>query len=244
MKVKALITAAGMGTRFGALTARMNKALFKVGDETLIRHVVTRLKSGGVEDVTVVAGYQKERLKKELAGSGVRVLDNPIYRSSGILGSFRAARRVLAGKAFLFTTSDHFFSKNVLKGCLGGASDIRIVVQKKKRYTAEDAKVIITGTRVVEMGKNIDLAKASGEFGGMAYLSSKASRFFFLELERVFKKNRYAYMMGILKAISDKHGMPIHFSVCGENSRIEVDSVHDLIAARRMARKKTFKPQR
>ncbi len=237
MKVKALITAAGLGKRFGALTRRTNKALLRVKGKPLIHHIVSRLRGEGIRDVVVVVGYQGAALRHSL-GNGVRTVLNPFYRVSGILGSFWAARDELDGRAFVFTTSDHFFRRGVLRGILRAEGDVRIVVQKKPRYTKEDAKVIISGSRIVRIGKDIPLEEADGEFGGMTYFSPKASRLFFEETERMFEDGGlHGYMMEVLAALAARHGLPIRYSLCGEDSRIEVDSVHDLIAARRMAKK-------
>lgn len=242
MDVKALITAAGLGKRFGALTKRTNKCLLRVDGKPIIVHIVEKFKRAGIKDIYVVCGYQNPSVEKHLK-TRVRALYNPFYRVSGILGSFWEARHVIEGKAFLFTTSDHFFHPSVLQNLISKRTDIRIVVQKKKDYTKEDAKVIIRGIRVTKMGKDLPVKTANGEFGGMAYFSARASRLFFKELKHQFEKeDLHGYMMNILMVLSHKYSMPIHYSVCQENSRIEVDSVHDLIIARHMAQK--FGPRR
>jgi choline kinase len=236
MKVKAFITAAGMGKRFGFLTHRVNKSLMKVEGKPLVAHIVDKLQKSGIREIYVATGYQSHQLERCLANRAGCVF-NPFYKVAGILGSFWEARFHLEGNAFIFTTSDHFFHPSVLKGCLKGGADIRVVVQKKQRYTKEDAKVILRGSEVVDLGKDLPVDGADGEFGGMACFSAKASALFFKELRSHFDKGELGgYMMGILKAIRQKHNLPIRYSLCGENTRIEVDSVHDLIAARSMAK--------
>ncbi len=61
MKVKALITAAGMGKRLGALTRSQNKSLLRIGGKPLITHLLARLKSCGIQDIVVVTGYDDQR---------------------------------------------------------------------------------------------------------------------------------------------------------------------------------------
>ncbi len=237
MEMRALITAAGMGKRFGVLTRKTNKSLFHVDGRSLIEHLLMRLKVAGIRKIYVVTGHQHALLKKHVAASA-SVFYNPFYRVSGILGSFWAAREALDGKPFLFTTSDHFFHPAVLRDCLGKKADLRIVVQKKKCYTKEDAKVIIQNSKVIHLSKDIPLKNAHGEFGGMVFFSARASTRFFEELEGLFQKgDLHGYVMDILLLISRKYAMPITYSQCTEASRIEVDSVHDLIVARRMAKK-------
>ena len=89
---------------------------------------------------------------------------------------------------------------------------------------------------MVELGKHIPVKEADGEFAGMSYFSPKASRYFFEELQSHFEHHGlHGYMMDILIKISQKHKIPISYTLCEESSRIEIDSVHDLIVARRLA---------
>lgn len=226
-----------MGKRFGAITKSTNKCLLKVEKNSLISLIIDRFKESGIphKDVCLITGYQSELLKREVS-SVVHTVYNPFFSVSGILGSFWAAKPFLAGKRFIFTTSDHYFDSKVLSDCMKTGADIRVVVQKKSMYTKEDAKVIIQGLKVIRMGKNLPVTESDGEFGGMVLFSAKASGLFFEELESHFQKNGLGgYMMELLMKVSQKYKMPVRFSECDENARIEIDSVHDLVQARKMA---------
>jgi CTP:phosphocholine cytidylyltransferase-like protein/thiamine kinase-like enzyme len=54
--------AAGMSTRFAPLSYEKPKALLKVRGELLIEREIEQLKSAGINDITVVVGYMKEKL--------------------------------------------------------------------------------------------------------------------------------------------------------------------------------------
>ncbi|MBI4043117.1 MAG: NTP transferase domain-containing protein [Deltaproteobacteria bacterium] len=234
-KNQSLITAAGLGKRFGALTRETNKCLLSIAGKPVILHLLDRLESAGIEEMIVVSGYQHAKLLK-LIEKRATIVFNPFYRVSGILGSFWAAREWLSGSPFLFTTADHFFHSSVLADCLKVKGELSVVVQTKKRYTREDAKVVIRSGSVARMGKEIPIAEAEGEFGGMALFGSRGSALFFQELESSFEKGGLnGYMMEILMSVSHRYALPVRYSTCRENSRIEIDSVHDLVAARRLA---------
>jgi len=245
MKVKALITAAGLGKRLGFLTRNTNKGLLKVSGQPLILDILKKLRAQGIDDIFIVTGYQAGHFRKHLDlyfDKGAKTLFNPFFRVSGILVSFWIARPFLDGENFIFTTTDHFFHPSVLKDCLHHQKHrckIRVVVQKKQRYTREDSKVMIQKDRILKFGKDLPLSHVNGEFGGMAYFSSEASRLFFRLLEiHLEKDGLQGYMMDILNKMKDQFQMPICFSTCGEHSRIEIDSVHDLIKAREMEKKR------
>lgn len=232
--IKGLITAAGLGKRFGAITKRTNKGLLTVGHKPLLLDSLEKMKSEGIHDILVVCGYQSEILRKKV-DPHAKTLLNPFYRVSGILGSFWMARSYLEGSPFLFTTSDHFFRQSVLTDCLRSREDVCIVVQKKDCYTKEDSKVIIQGGRIVDFGKNIPIDTASGEFAGMACFSQRGASLFFKVLENLLAKGRLqGYVTDVLKGMEREFKVPIAHSVCYDGARTEIDSVHDLLEARKI----------
>jgi len=65
MKVKALITAAGVGKRLGALTTSKNKALLHVEKKALITHIVEKLRAKGIRSIQPL-----HQLNNRFAGVG------------------------------------------------------------------------------------------------------------------------------------------------------------------------------
>ncbi len=69
--MKAIILAAGLGTRMRPLTDTLPKPLLRVGGTPLIAHHLERLAAAGVEEVVVNLAYQGEQLAAYL-GDGAR----------------------------------------------------------------------------------------------------------------------------------------------------------------------------
>ena len=64
MKItKAVIPAAGMGTRFLPATKSMPKEMLPVVDKPVIQYVVEDAVSAGVEDIVLVTGWHKRSLE-------------------------------------------------------------------------------------------------------------------------------------------------------------------------------------
>ena len=69
--MKAIILAAGRGSRLYPITLNKPKGLLEVGDETILDRLVRQFKSSGIKDILIVVGYQKEHLMNHF-GKSVR----------------------------------------------------------------------------------------------------------------------------------------------------------------------------
>ena len=58
----AIIMAAGMSSRFAPLCYESPKGLLNVKGERLIEREILQLKEAGIEDITLVVGYMKEKM--------------------------------------------------------------------------------------------------------------------------------------------------------------------------------------
>jgi len=59
---KAVVLAAGKGTRLMPLTLAMPKEMIRVGVKPVIEHAIEVLKAGGIRDILVVVGRKKEAI--------------------------------------------------------------------------------------------------------------------------------------------------------------------------------------
>ena len=65
--MKALLLAAGKGTRISRYLGGNPKCTVNIGDEILIRYTVSLLKKKGINDIGIVVGYQDDVIKKVLS---------------------------------------------------------------------------------------------------------------------------------------------------------------------------------
>ena len=64
MKIrKAVIAAAGMGTRFLPQTKAMPKEMLPLVDKPIIQYIVEELVDAGIEDIIIVTGYNKRSIE-------------------------------------------------------------------------------------------------------------------------------------------------------------------------------------
>src|SRR5260370_37982060 len=60
---KAVIAAAGFGTRFLPQTKAMPKEMLPLVDKPIIQHIVEELVSAGITDIVIVTGYHKRTIE-------------------------------------------------------------------------------------------------------------------------------------------------------------------------------------
>lgn len=95
---KAVILAAGKGTRLNPLTLAIPKEMIRVGTKPVIEHAINVLKAGGIKEILVVVGRKKEAIMDYL-GSGERLGVDISYRIQEELKG--TAYAVYQGKNFV-----------------------------------------------------------------------------------------------------------------------------------------------
>ncbi len=96
---KAVVLAAGRGTRMGGLTAETPKPMLLVEGKPLLQHVLEALAVTGVDRFFVVTGYHGEMIQRHFAGwSGIEFATQEPVNGTGTAA--RLAREFVAGDAF------------------------------------------------------------------------------------------------------------------------------------------------
>ena len=96
-KTAAVIAAAGLSSRMGAL-----KQTMKLGEYGFTERIVRSFLGAGVKRIAVVTGHRAEEVRQSLAGYDVQFLHNPDYASTEMLDSARIGFRYYTGVEKLF----------------------------------------------------------------------------------------------------------------------------------------------
>ena len=107
---KAMVLAAGLGTRLKPVTDTLPKALVQVDNRALIDHALDRLEAVGVGEVVVNTHYMAEQLQAHLSGRKSPVLQ--ISHEDDLLdtgGGIAEALPLLGDDPFLAVNADAFW---------------------------------------------------------------------------------------------------------------------------------------
>jgi NDP-sugar pyrophosphorylase family protein len=103
---KAVVLAAGKGTRMGALTEDLPKPMLPVGGKPLLEHVLNHLGQAGVRECGIIVGYHREVIERHFADYPMRlefILQETI---NGTAGAAKLARGFVDDEPFLMTFGD------------------------------------------------------------------------------------------------------------------------------------------
>ncbi len=103
----AVILAAGMGTRLADVIVDKPKGLLKIGNREIIKESLDRVLKGGIQNIVLVTGHQKEEYSQSLGETypDIEYVYNPDYAVTGSMHSLFLARELIKTD-FLLLESD------------------------------------------------------------------------------------------------------------------------------------------
>ena len=94
--MKAIILAAGMGSRLFSLTMNQPKPLLEIGPTTIIGRLVNQFRELGIKSIVIVVGYKKDLIKSYFAGDkDITIIEYRDYHSSNKRRTTSKLRNIL-----------------------------------------------------------------------------------------------------------------------------------------------------
>ena len=157
--MKAVVLAAGEGTRLRPLTKDKPKAMVEVGNQPLVAHCFDRLVSLGADELVVVVGYQKECIIEHFGDQyrGVPITYAHQREPKGLAHALLTVENRIS-EPFMLMLGDNVFSANlsdVVEGQLSDNVDAAFLVEEVAWDEASRYGVCVTNgdgqiTEVVE----------------------------------------------------------------------------------------------
>ena len=239
---KALIIAAGLGSRLKKHTENLPKCMLDFGGKTLLQRQLDVYKKCGIKDISLIRGYKKEKINYK----GIKYFENTDYRNNNILNSIFYAEKVINGN-IIISYSDILFDSSVVERTLNSDHDISVVVDidwrgyyvgRKDHPISEAENVIFNSNNEVEkIGKiNTGNEAVHGEFIGMIKLSNRGTEIFkehFHRLKKIYWNKPFqrakifqkAYLTDYIQELVDI-GIKVHCVII-ESGWKEIDTVED-----------------
>ncbi|MEK6953192.1 MAG: phosphocholine cytidylyltransferase family protein, partial [Nanoarchaeota archaeon] len=192
--MKAIILAAGMGTRLGKYTENLPKGMLNFAGKSLIERQVETLRSCGIEDISIVTGYMPDKIKIQ----GVKFYHNSDFANTNMVASLFCAEQEL-NDDILVCYADILYEKKVIKKILNSKADIGVTAddsywpywQARLDNPEEDIEsFVIKNNKVIEIGSpRCSLDKAKVRYVGLIKFSKNGVE----ALKKIFNENKSKY---------------------------------------------------
>lgn len=163
--MKALILAAGNGTRMQPVTRGQHKSLMPLLGLRIIERVILGAKEAGINEFVIVTGYKGNDLRKFL-GSGEKFNVSVSYVHNNNWGKTNGISALLAkehfNENFALLMSDHVFDpKTLLRIKRLRLSKNECVLATDKNLdrvldVSDTTKVLVKGNKIIDLNKNLN----------------------------------------------------------------------------------------
>ena len=246
--MKAIIVAAGPGSRLNPFTNDRPKCLLDVGGQTILERALQALRENGIENIVVVRGYQGHLINY----ANVTYCHNPDFRKNNILRSLFYAEGEM-DDGFIFSYSDILYSSEIVARLIDSESDFALAVdvnwiqsyEGRDLHPISEAELVkVENGRVVRIGKGVvSPEEAHGEFIGLAKFTRSGAEAMKAVYHRVAKESpsapfhqadslEKAYLTDMIQELVDAGSLVQSIDI--EGGWMEIDTPQDLERARRL----------
>ena len=181
--MRAIVLAAGAGTRLGPLTNGRPKCLVPMGKQLIVDYQIQSLRSVGIDDIVLVVGHEADRIR-DYCGDSVRLVENPNYARTNSIYSLYLARHELSDDTFLFNC-DILFHPEVLRRLLAASMPNAIAVDAGVALRAGEMNVQFRQDgRVTAIGKHLDPSRSQAMSVQLVKFDAAGAQMVAAEVER------------------------------------------------------------
>lgn len=233
--MKALILAAGLGTRLGPLTNDKPKSLVRVNGKPILFRQIENLHENGIKDITVISGYKAEILETAVheRWPEIHVVRSVDYAATNNMYSAYLGMKAMFPDekiaSFLMMNADVFYDASVVETLIADQNPNAIVVDMG-RYMEESMKVVEKNGKLEAISKSITSEDALGSSIDVYKFAEDGGKAFYKQcVEYIVHKKELKLWSEV--ALNDAFSDAV-FKACPLKGRwMEIDNHEDLAAA-------------
>lgn len=179
--MKVIILAAGQGTRLRPLTDDRPKCMVEVNGRSMIERQLDVMYACGIEqkDITIIAGYCGDALKKKFENSSLDIIINEEFENTNMVYSLMRAWELMEKQEdVLVSYGDIIYNETVFRKILESQSDTSVIVDdgwygywaERCENPLDDAETLMfdENDRLTEIGqKTTDINRVQAQYIGL-----------------------------------------------------------------------------
>jgi choline kinase len=238
---RAIILAAGRGSRMGPLGDDRPKCLVELEGTPLIERQIAALRRGGADEIGVVRGYRAEKIDFP----GLSYFANERWSQTNMVMSLAAAAPWLRAGPVIVSYADIFYRSDLVRSLAGAPGPLVIAYDRDWRslwtrrfadpLTDAETFRIDTMGRLLEIGgKTSRIEEIEGQYMGLLKFTPEAWSAVETLLAKLDAEIRDRLdMTGLLRRLLSRKELPIN-TLCTAGQWGEIDNAEDVALYRRM----------
>ncbi|NFG60791.1 sugar phosphate nucleotidyltransferase [Clostridium sp. CMCC3677] len=222
--MRAILVAAGMGTRLRPLTNTIPKSLVEVNGISLLERQIINLKEIGIDEIVVLTGYLHEKFDNLVKKYNLVKIVNDKYDVYNNIYTMYLAREYLHD-AFVID-ADNYINKNFLP---------KAKPEHSEYYSA--CKENIVGEWILKYDESdklyrVDIGKDGNEpdyiMSGASYWSEKDGKIIAEKIAQKVEQEEFKDLYWDDIVVENLNNLDIYVNKIGCNDIFEIDSLEDL----------------
>lgn len=232
--MRAIILAAGRSRRIRSLTEDRPKCLLDLGGSTILGYQLNAILSCGIERVTIVTGYLKERIDEFLNEVGysdlcVETLVNFEYETTDNAYSLALALNESSEEHIIVLDGDIIFEVPLLRNLAESESENALLIDNCIIAAMEDCKVVVENGYATAIGKE---KKSDFVYTSMIKLGGSFLQDFKSELNK--NREKMEWYSEPLDRVLRVHPNVMEVLYTNGRFRCEIDTIEDFEYANKM----------
>jgi len=233
--MKAIILAAGRGSRMKDLTDERPKCLVELRGKPLLEWQLEALREAGISEIAIVTGYKRELL----VNCGLTEFHNPRWTETQMVSSLVCAQEWLQMEPCIVSYSDIFYDAKAVVSLINCQADVALTYDPnwlelwEKRFgnPLVDAETfrLNTDQTLAEIGnKPKSVNEVQGQYMGLLRFTPEGwAQVLRIRAKMTPTECDRMHMTGTLQKVIEAGAVPVHAVPC-EAEWGEVDSADDL----------------
>lgn len=203
--MKAILMAAGRGTRIARHINGAPKCTLDIGGISLIENSVKTLIKKGINNIAIVIGYEYKYIKEILKDYDITYYYNPFYQITNSIASLWVAKDFInEDEDVLLFNGDVYFEEDILTQVIEEKLS-PVLFADRSRAKCGDYKFYYTDNILKKFGKELGDEESTGEYIGIAKIGKEFIGNFKKSLDAlIWNQNFNMWWEDALYSLSDK----------------------------------------
>ena len=232
--MKAIILAAGLGSRLGKITKEKPKSLIKIGGQTILKRLINQLELLGIKNINIICGYKKKKIDVEFPK--YKTFFYPNYKKTNNLHTLYYFRKLLNDDCII-SFADIILDGQIVKKLVDSKKRITLCVDSSKSRKGT-MKIDIINDKLTYLGNfpKVD----TGNYIGIMKIKKNSIKLLVDAMKKIKKKSNNFYFTEAINYLIKNKLAKIDYQEIKKNFWIEIDDHKDLLMPKKKLNEKKF----